>query len=121
MNGSKRQSHGEASSKARDRHIGCPLSWFSLVFPVVKGKHELAVALYVYRLRVVCGSRTVAVPNAFLTGLGIDRHAKYRALERLAAAGILTIKRHPRRTLVVTFRDRKRPRRPTAEGKKRPL
>jgi hypothetical protein len=74
----------------------------------VQGKHELAVALYIYRLRIVCGSRTVTVPNAFLTALGIDRHAKYRALQRLPAAGIITIKRQSRRTLAVTFRDRKR-------------
>ena len=33
------------------RHIGCPVEWFRLVLPVVRGKGELAVALYLYRLR----------------------------------------------------------------------
>ncbi len=92
------------SDQAGARHIGCPLSWFTLIFPVVRGKNELAVALYIYRLRVICRSRTVAVSNAgLLTELGIGRHAKYRALRRLAEAGIITVKRHNKRALEVTF------------------
>ena len=35
-----------------DRHIGCPLWWFKLVFPIVRGKNELAVALYIIHLPV---------------------------------------------------------------------
>jgi hypothetical protein len=48
---------GRATNSAR--HIGCPLSWFVQVFPVVRGKNELAVALYLYRLRTIQRSRTV--------------------------------------------------------------
>jgi hypothetical protein len=29
------------------RHIGCPLWWFPLVFPIVRGKGELAITGYV--------------------------------------------------------------------------
>jgi hypothetical protein len=53
------------------RHIGCPLSWFTLVFPVVRGKNELAVALYIYRLRTIQRSRTLKISNMrLLTELG---------------------------------------------------
>jgi hypothetical protein len=90
------------------RHIGCPLSWFRLVFPVVRGKNELAVAIYLYRLRALRHSRTVAVPNGFLAELGIERHAKYRALDRLEAAGLITVRRYLKRTIEITFRNRKR-------------
>jgi hypothetical protein len=95
---------GRASNSAR--HIGCPLSWFVQVFPVLRGKNELAVALYLYRLRTIQRSRTVRVSNVrLLTELGIDRFAKYRALRRLAAAGIITLKRPSAgRSLEVIFK-----------------
>jgi hypothetical protein len=86
------------------RHIGCPLSWFRLVFPVVHGKNELAVALFIYRLCAVHRSKTVAVANAhLLSELGIDRFAKYRALQRLAKVGLITIEYHNKRTLKITL------------------
>jgi hypothetical protein len=104
--------HGCTADSAR--HIGCPLSWFVLVFPVMRGKNELAVALYLYRLRTIQRSRTVRVSNMrLLTELGIDRYAKYRALRRLAAAGIITLeRRRSRSSLEVTFRQKRRRRLP---------
>jgi hypothetical protein len=66
-----------------DRHIGCPVWWLKLVLPAVGGA-KLAVALYLYRLRVVQHSRTVAVPNGWLRNeLGISRRTKYKALKDL--------------------------------------
>jgi AAA+ ATPase superfamily predicted ATPase len=89
------------------RHIGCPLSWFKLVYPIVRGKGELAVALYLYRLRIILRSRTVKVSNERLFAeLGVDRFTKYRALKRLAVARIIFIKRRGKQTLEVGF-DRK--------------
>ena len=90
----------------RQRHIGCPLSWFKRVLPVVRGKNELAVALYLYRLRTVQHRQTVVVSNApLLAELGIDRYAKYRALRRLAGAGIVTLKRDNKRATTIIFHD----------------
>jgi hypothetical protein len=43
-----------------------------------------------------------------LTELGIDRFAKYRALRRLAVAGIITVKSYPQRSLEVVFHRRRR-------------
>jgi hypothetical protein len=87
-----------------DRHIGCPLWWFTLVYPAVRGKGELAIALYLYRLRVIQQSRTVKVSNERLSAeLGIDRFTKYRALRQLAVAGIIKIKRHNKQALKVVF------------------
>jgi hypothetical protein len=96
----RRHTHSAADA----RHIGCPLWWFTTVFPVVRGKNELAVALYLYRLRVVRHSHTVTISNErLLDELGIDRYAKYRALHRLANAGIIRVKRRNKRTLEVSF------------------
>jgi CRP-like cAMP-binding protein len=86
------------------RHIGCPLWWFRLVFPIMRGKNELAVALYLYRLRSIRRSRTVVVTNErLLTELGVNRFAKYRALRRLADAGIITLRQGGQAALEVTF------------------
>ena len=79
-----------------------------LVFPLVRGKNELAVALYIYRLRTIQRSRTIKVSNTrLLTELGINRFAKYRALRRLAVAGIITVKSYPQRSLEVVFHRRR--------------
>jgi hypothetical protein len=84
-------------------HIGCPLLWFKLVFPLVHGKNELAVALWLYRLRAIRRSRTITVTNGPLSELGIDRFAKYRALRRLARARLIIIKSSNRKSIHVRF------------------
>ena len=92
-----------ARSKPNQRFIGCPLWWFKRVLPITRGKNDLAIALAVYRLRIVQHSRVVTVSNAYLAGLGIDRYAKYRSLRRLANAGLFVIKRHNKRALEIEF------------------
>jgi hypothetical protein len=85
------------------RHIGCPLTWFKRVFPIVRGKNELAVALFLYRQHAIHRSRTITLSNACLAELGIERHAKYRALRRLAGAGIITLERYNKSAARITF------------------
>jgi hypothetical protein len=88
-----------------DGYIGCPLSWLELVVPVVHGKGELVVALYLYRLRIVQQSRTVALPNTqLLARFGVNRFTKYRALQHLAEAGIISVKQRNKEAPRVTFR-----------------
>jgi hypothetical protein len=92
-----------------DRFIGCPFWYFKLAVSISRTGHELAVALYIYRLRMVQRSRTVSVSNERLfTELGINRFTKYRALQKLADAGAIRIRRRNKRTLVVVFTGRKR-------------
>jgi DNA-binding transcriptional ArsR family regulator len=92
-----------SKSESGDRHIGCPVRWLKLVLPAVGGA-KLAVALYLYRLRVVQHSRTVAVPNGWLRDeLGISRRTKYKALTDLERAGIIRIQRKGREAPTVTF------------------
>jgi hypothetical protein len=92
-----------ARSKPNQRFIGCPLSWFEQVFPIVHGKNELAVALAAYRLRIIRHSRVVTISNTYLARLGIDRFAKYRGLHRLADAGLITIRRRNKQALEIEF------------------
>jgi hypothetical protein len=103
---SKRRRNGKHAVNFA-QHIGCPLWWFVAIFPVVHSKKELAVALYIYRLRAVRHSQTVAVSNTgLLAELGIDRQTKYRALKRLAGAGLATVKRNGKSSLEVTIHAR---------------
>jgi hypothetical protein len=74
-----------------DYHIGCPLEWLKRVLPLLKTKDQLAVALWLHRRRVVCGSELFTVPNEKLKEeLGLSRKVKYGALYRLEKAGVVT-------------------------------
>jgi hypothetical protein len=97
------------------RHIGCPLWWFQAVFPIMRGKGELAVALFLYRQRAVQGGQTVKITNIrLMSELGIGRHSKYRAIKRLESAGLISVHRRNKRALEITFRRRHRSRKAIA-------
>jgi hypothetical protein len=72
------------------RYIGCPMSWLAWVFPLVRGKNQLLMALYLYRRCCVCSSDTVTVPNDEVGELlDLSRWAKCRALRGLEQTGII--------------------------------
>lgn len=78
----------------KDKLIGCPWWWLQCVLPVVKSKDQLAVAIYLWRRRIVRGNRKMFdVPNVELLTLKISRKTKYRTLDLLAAAGLIKINR----------------------------
>jgi hypothetical protein len=49
------------------------------------------------------GKKTVAVPNGALAKYGVSRRVKHLALRQLERAGLITVERKPRKTLVVTL------------------
>ena len=67
------------------------MAWFAWVLPLVRGKEQLALALYLYRRCYVCGSRTVTVPTGELEEIGIGRWGKYRLLPTLEQVGIVRV------------------------------
>lgn len=88
--------------KRSSRLIGCPVSWFAWVFPLVKSKEQLAVALYLYRRCCICNSHTVTVPSNEITELlNFSRWGKYRTLLALEQAGILRREENGGRTTKV--------------------
>jgi len=79
-----------------------------LIVSIMHSAHELAVALYVYRLRMVHRSKTVTLSNERLFAeLGIHRSAKYRTLQKLTDAKAIRVKRRRGQATVITFTDRK--------------
>jgi hypothetical protein len=85
------------------RHIGCPLASFRQAYAVARSKGDLAVWLWLWRLRKLCRNRTIKVTNSGLADLGVTRFAKYRALRRYAAAGLIGIRRKNKHALEVKF------------------
>jgi hypothetical protein len=113
LDGAKPAPKTKRKPESRERFIGCPLWWFKAVYPVVQSKNELIVALALWRLRKIYARRTVTVANAYmLAELGINRWTKYRALKRLADAGLITVKREGNHALVITFARRGKQKRP---------
>jgi hypothetical protein len=96
--------HGRKTKKPKrsGRLIGCPVPWFVWVFPLVKSKEQLALALYLYRRCCICNSDTVTVPSSEITELlDFSRWGKYRALLALEQAGILRREENGGRTTKV--------------------
>jgi hypothetical protein len=88
--------------KRSSRIIGCSMPWFVWMFPLVKSKEQLALALYLYRRCCVCGYDTVTVPTDELVELGLGRWGKYRLLISLEQAGVLRVKQtEPQKTIRV--------------------
>jgi hypothetical protein len=61
------------------------------------------VWLYLLHLHFKTKRLTFPVPNVWLKKRGIDRRAKYQALTKLAAAGLITVEWRCGRSPVVTL------------------
>jgi DNA-binding MarR family transcriptional regulator len=84
--------------------FGCPLWWVKAIIPLVHGKGELLVAIYLWRIRVISHSKTVVLGNSrLLDELGVDRFAKSRTLRRLAQAGLIRLQSKPGQAPRITF------------------
>ena len=90
--------------RSKERYIGCPLAWLKRIYPVARSKGDIVVWLWLWRLRSIRHSRTVAVSNNGLAELGIDRYAKYRSLRRFAKAGLIGVESRDGRAITVTFK-----------------
>ena len=84
-------------------YVTVPLAWLARVRPAVRSIGQLLVAMVLYRQCLTARSRTVALPNGELTKLGISRQTKYRALDELREAGVITIGNRNGRSVGVTL------------------
>ena len=78
-----------------------PLNWLSAA-GLLPGK-ALHVGVALWFLSGVYRTNTVKLSNGVLVLFGVDRHAKYRALNFLENAGLITCKRQAGRSPVVTI------------------
>jgi DNA-binding transcriptional ArsR family regulator len=81
-----------------------PLPWLTAVTRL-SGKAPLAVALAVCFEAGRRKSNEVKLTTAILRRFSVNRKAKYRALKSLEEAGLVRVRREPRRNPVVTILD----------------
>lgn len=77
-----------------------PLLWINLA-ACLPGK-TLQVGIALWFLVGLKKSPTVMLASKTLTALGVSRDAKYDALQRLEAAGLVSVQRQPGRAPLVT-------------------
>ena len=78
-----------------------PLNWLTRAGQL-PGK-SLHVGIVLWFLAGLSGKRTVALPNGVLRLFGVDRHAKYRALQCLKQADLIKREQHDGRSPLVTL------------------
>lgn len=81
-----------------------PLPWLTAVTKL-SGKAPLAVALAVWFEAGRRKSNEVKLTTAILRRFSVNRKAKYTALKSLEKAGLVRVRREPRRNPVVTILD----------------
>jgi hypothetical protein len=81
-----------------------PLAWLT-VASELSGKAPLAVALAIWFEAGRRKSKEVRLTIAILRRFNVNRRAKYTALKALEKAGLVKVRRKPRRNPVVTILD----------------
>ena len=78
-----------------------PLNWLARAGQL-PGK-SLHVGVVLWFLAGMYRTNSIALPNGILKLLGVDRHAKYRALNQLGQADLIKCDRHDGRSPGVTL------------------
>jgi len=86
----------------KDAFVLLPLGWFEAATRATRTPQAL-VSVWLLHLAWRAKSPTFPVPNGQLEQHGVSRYAKYRALARLERAGLITVDRRVRKTLIVTL------------------
>ena len=82
--------------------VKVPLWWIEQVARSTRSP-QVFVAIWLLHLSWKAGSLTFPLPNGRLAEYGVDRQAKRRALTNLEEAGLVTVDRRDRKTLIVTL------------------
>jgi hypothetical protein len=84
-----------------------PLTWLARAGQLPGKAVQVSVVLWFFA--GLKDTRTVALPNATLSLFGVNRNAKYRALDLLEEANLVAVERHPGCNPLVTLLDAKEP------------
>jgi hypothetical protein len=94
---------GRTGVQRRGRFVRGPIPWHWICRAARLPGAALPVSVALWLLSGIRSTRTVSLGNAIVGELGVKRHAKYRALEGLEAAGLVSVERHPGRNPRVTL------------------
>ena len=84
-----------------------PLNWIAQAARLPGKAIQVGMALWF--LAGIKDRRTVALSGSVLEDFGVNRYAAYRGLKVLEDAGLVSAKRHPGRTPIVTILEFKKP------------
>jgi hypothetical protein len=93
--------------KKGEKFLKGPIPWDWLSKASQNPGKSLNVALAVWFLSGLNRSSTISLSGSVLRGLGVKRHAGYRALKSLEHAGLISVYRHKGRNPVVTILNEK--------------
>jgi hypothetical protein len=87
-------------AKRKEQFVKVPMSVIDAVSKSIRDK-TYPVLIHLLHESWKAHGKPVKVPNEFLAGLGISRHAKTEALKKLERAGVISVKRRPGKSPVV--------------------
>jgi hypothetical protein len=90
--------------RTRSKFIILPDAWDYQLARIKADGCTYRVAIDLLRQAWRSQSNHVKLANIALKGRNVSRWSKYRALDRLAAAGLISTKREPRKSPVVTVK-----------------
>jgi hypothetical protein len=80
-----------------------PLAWYQRACQL-PGKASVMASVLWYLCRIK-KSKTFVLAQSRLNEFGLTRQAKYRALDSLEAAGLISVERRPKKSPIVTILD----------------
>jgi hypothetical protein len=86
--------------KRRQQFVQLPLAWVDILSRDSRDK-TLVVLCHLVHLDWKQGGGPIKLPNGFLGMLGVGRGAKWRVLNKLESAGIISIERRCRKSPIV--------------------
>ena len=94
--------NGLSAPKLGEKFLKGPIPWTWIIRATGLPGRALEVGLCLWRLVGATTKSTVPLCNSELTALGIDRHAKARALYELEKVGLISVERSGKKVPRVT-------------------
>ena len=91
-----------AQPKRRGRFVRVPWAWWAILRQT-KRTATWNVAMYLLHEFWRNGSQRVRLANKALENRGVGRRAKWKALKDLEALGLVSVERHPGKSLLVIW------------------
>jgi len=108
----KTRAKSSGKTKAAQREAKGPFfmlseAFLAAVYPAVGSRQELMTAMLIYRHCRMSGFKPTKITNTLLEKWKIDRHTKYRVLNKLEALGLITQEVAGRSAPVVTLKSQR--------------
>jgi hypothetical protein len=79
-----------APPAAAKGYLTINLAWLGRVLRRVRSAEQLAILMLIYRRCLWAHNQTVSLPNGDVEAVGMSRYGKYRMLDALEEAGLIT-------------------------------